>query len=260
MWPCALRPPDFFIGAVSFFSGFVFVISAKSATVMWRRAGLVGLYSLRAMVSLRPRLRPLEEGDGLALLQGHERLLPVRAAADVAADALVLPARHGGADGEDVHLEQLLDGLLHLDLGRVAVHLERELPGRLAGALVLLGDERTLHHVLDGEVHESTSSSFFAVAAVSTSASCFRMSYTLSPSTGRKSEPSRLRTLFASDWFAAASTTSAFFAPSFARTFPAAAVFGACGAHSWTITSLPPWLRSASAERSAALRTFFGTS
>src|SRR5512138_2158272 len=177
MWPCALRPPDFFIGRVSFFSGFDFVTSAKSDTVMWRRAGLVGLYSLRAMVLSRPRaLRPLEEGDGLALPQGHERLLPVRAAADVAADALVLPARDGGAHGEDVHVEQLLDGLLHLDLGRVAVHLERELPGRLSRALVLLGDERTLHHVLDGKVHESASSSFFAVAAVSTSASCFRMS------------------------------------------------------------------------------------
>src|SRR5512143_292899 len=173
MCPCELRPPDFFTGRVSFFSGFCFVTSAKSDTVMWRRAGLVGLYSLRAMVPPSPGLRPLEEGDGLALLQGHERLLPVRAPADVAADALVLPARDGGAHGEDVHVEQLLDGLLHLDLRRVAVPLERELPGRLAGALVLLGDERTLHHVLGGDVHESTSSSFFAVAAVSTSASCF---------------------------------------------------------------------------------------
>src|SRR5512134_2124232 len=99
MWPCALRPPDFFIARVSFFSGFAFVTSAKSATVMWRRAGLVGLYSLRAMVVLpSPRLRPLEEGDGLALPQGHEGLLPVGAAADVLADALVLAARDGGAD------------------------------------------------------------------------------------------------------------------------------------------------------------------
>src|SRR5512138_3306895 len=125
MWPCALRPPDFFIGRVSFFSGFDFVTSAKSDTVMWRRAGLLGLYSLSAMVVLRsPRLRPLEEGDGLAFLQGHEGLLPVRAAADVAADALGLPAGDGGAHGENVHAEELLHRLLHLDLGRVAVHLE----------------------------------------------------------------------------------------------------------------------------------------
>src|SRR5512133_3666436 len=196
------------------------------------------------MFSPSRALRPLEEGDGLAFLQGHEGLLPVRAPADVAADPLVLPARDGGAHGEDVHVEQLLDGLLHLDLGRVAVHLERELPGRLSRALVLLGDERTLHHVLGGEVHESTSSIFFAVAAVSTSVSCPRMSYTLRPSTGRKSAPARFRTLFASAWFAAASTTSAFFAPSFARTFAAVALFGACGAHSCTMTSLPSFPRT----------------
>src|SRR5512133_2262352 len=170
MWPCALRPPDFFIGRVSFFSGFVFVTSAKSDTVMWRRAGLVGLYSLSAMFRLRPgRLRPLEEGDRLAFLEGHEGLLPVGPAADVAADALVLPAGDGGAHGEHVHVEELLHRLLHLDLGRVPVDLEGVLAGRLAVPLRLLGDEGALHDVLVREVHESASSSFFAVSAVRTS-------------------------------------------------------------------------------------------
>src|SRR5512134_1578244 len=170
MWPCALRPPDFFIARVSFFSGFAFVTSAKSATVMWRRAGLVGLYSLRAMVPLPSRpLRPLEEGDGLAFLQGDEGLLPVRAPADAAADALGLAAGDGGAYGEHVHVEELLHRLLHLDLRRVAVHLEGVLARQLPRALVLLGDERTLHHVLDGEVHDRLASSFFAVSAGSTS-------------------------------------------------------------------------------------------
>src|SRR5689334_1349817 len=111
MCPWLLRPPDFFTGRVSFFSGFVFVTSAKSDTVMCRRAGLVGLYSLRAMSS-PVRLRPLEEGDGLALLQGHEGLLPVGALADAAADALGLPAGDRGAHGEDVHVEELLHRLL----------------------------------------------------------------------------------------------------------------------------------------------------
>src|SRR5690242_17956516 len=125
MWPWLLRPPDFRTAFVSFFSGFDFVISAKSGTVMWRRAGLVGLYSLRAMgqVSVRRGLRPLEEGDRLALLQGHEGLLPVGAAADVPADALVLAARDRGADREHVDVEELLDGLLHLHLRRLAVNL-----------------------------------------------------------------------------------------------------------------------------------------
>ena len=43
MWPWTLRPPVFFIAWVSFFSGFDFVISAKSETVMRRRPALVGL-------------------------------------------------------------------------------------------------------------------------------------------------------------------------------------------------------------------------
>ena len=37
-------------------------------------------------------------------------------------------------------------------------------------------------------------------------------------------------------------------------------VLGADGFHSWTITSFWSWARSARAERSAAFRTFFGTS
>src|SRR6266540_2170309 len=142
MWPWLLRPPLFFIGRVSFFSGFVFVISAKSDTVMCRRAGLVGLYSLSPMVFSRPLLRrSLEEGDGVAFLQGHERLLPVRPPADAAADALVLAAGDGGAHGEHMHVEELLHRLLHLDLGRLAVDLERVLARELAGPLVLLSDE-----------------------------------------------------------------------------------------------------------------------
>src|SRR5574338_372256 len=108
MWPCALRPPVRFIGRVSFFSGFALVISAKSETVLWRYVGL----------------------------------LPVVPAADVAAVALVLPARYGGAHVEHVNVEQLLRRLLHLDLGRVAVDLEGERVARLAVALGLLGDER----------------------------------------------------------------------------------------------------------------------
>src|SRR6266545_5633920 len=104
MWPWALRPPVLLIGRVSFFSGFDFVISPKSATVMWRRAGLVGLYSLRAISRLPSALRAFEEGDGVALLQGHEGLLPVGPAADVLADALVLAAGDRGSHREHVHV------------------------------------------------------------------------------------------------------------------------------------------------------------
>jgi hypothetical protein len=43
MRPVLLRPPFFVSFSVSFFSGFDFVTSAKSETVMKRRPGLVGL-------------------------------------------------------------------------------------------------------------------------------------------------------------------------------------------------------------------------
>src|SRR5690242_2122691 len=189
------------------------------------------------------RLRALEERDRLAFLQGHDGLLPVRAATDAAADALVLAARDRRADRGDVHREELLHGVLHLDLRRVAVHLERVLLRGLAVPLRLLGDERALHHVLIGQHHDRLASSFFAVSAVITRTSCRRMSYTLSPSAARKSEPRRLRTLFASAAFSAASTTSAFFTPSLPSTFDAIAVLGAAGFHSETMRSFPSRLR-----------------
>src|SRR5215208_3552151 len=163
---------------------------------------------------------------------------------------------HAFEEGDRLALLQRDDGLLPLDLGRVAVHLERVLTIRLSRALGLLGDERTLHDVLIGEHHESDASSFFAESAVSTSTSCFRMSKTLSPSAARKSEPSRLRRLRARPTFAAASTTSALRRPSFASTAAAVLVFGATGAQRSRMTSFWSRTRSASAERSAAFRTF----
>src|SRR3954453_10615122 len=78
MRPRLLRPPVRFFGRSSDFSGSVFVISAKSATVPKRRPGEVGLYCLSGI-----GLDPLESGaedpaERLAFLQGDERLLPVR--------------------------------------------------------------------------------------------------------------------------------------------------------------------------------------
>src|SRR5581483_11780729 len=78
MRPFALRPPFFVSFSVSAFSGFDFVISLKSETVMKRRPGDVGL-KRRTGISGHPRpsdLRPLEELDRVARLQLHDRLLP----------------------------------------------------------------------------------------------------------------------------------------------------------------------------------------
>src|SRR5689334_16558914 len=76
--PLTLRPPDFLRPSVSDFSGFDFVISAKSEYVTKRRPGLVGL-GLRIGICGSAFLEPLEGGedrDGVALAHLHDRLLP----------------------------------------------------------------------------------------------------------------------------------------------------------------------------------------
>src|SRR4051812_4196105 len=72
-------------------------------------------------------LDPLEEVDLVALLQGHDRLLPVRAAPDEATDALLLAADALRVHVGDLHVEERLDGLLDLDLVGVAIALEEAL-------------------------------------------------------------------------------------------------------------------------------------
>src|SRR5215207_9512298 len=76
LWPWALRPPDFGLGASSDFSGRDFVISAKSETVWNRRAGLVGLRERIPMTS-----SVLEQRD-LARRQGDDGPLGVGPGAD----------------------------------------------------------------------------------------------------------------------------------------------------------------------------------
>ena len=74
MRPYELRPPVFGFGFVSDFSGFVFVISAKSDDVWNRRPGLVGL-RLRMGISSAP-----EDVDAfLAGSEGDDRPLLARA-------------------------------------------------------------------------------------------------------------------------------------------------------------------------------------
>src|SRR2546425_555273 len=77
MWPLLLRPPVRRSGSSSDFSGVVSVISAKSDTDRKRVAGVTGLNCLIPMSALEDRY-------GVALLEGDDRLLPRRPAADVA--------------------------------------------------------------------------------------------------------------------------------------------------------------------------------
>src|SRR6185436_3651631 len=148
MRPLLLRPPERRSGSVSLRSGSFFVSSEKSSVDTKRRPGDVGLYSLIGIVVLLLRL--LEELDRLlALLQDDEGLLPVRPPARVAALALHLAVHARDPDVGHLALEQRLDRLLDLRLGRVAVHLEHERLLALLEQRGLLGQERATDDLVD---------------------------------------------------------------------------------------------------------------
>src|SRR5258707_881307 len=76
MGPWTLRPPHRLVGAVSFFSGRSLVISAKSETVINRRAAEVGLYFLIPMI-LRLAVRSPHPRTGRNLGRQHVELREV---------------------------------------------------------------------------------------------------------------------------------------------------------------------------------------
>src|SRR5262249_20839333 len=118
------------------------VISLKSYPERKRRPGDVGRYWMVGTTS-----GSLEELDPLALAQRDVRLLPSGAATRVAADPAHLPEMLGGAHLEDLHLEELLDRLAHLDLVRIRMHAEHDLVARLVHERALFRDDRALHDV-----------------------------------------------------------------------------------------------------------------
>src|SRR5215212_6885412 len=163
--PLTLRPPDFLRPSVSDFSGFVFVISAKSGKVRKRRPGDVGL-GLRTGIQIG--LQALEDRDRIARADLHDGLLPLAGAARGVAPALRLGGDGGRADVEHLDLEQRLDGLLDLRLVRVLVHAERVLVGRRQH-VGLLGDDGPDDHLAG--LHQVVASlrSRFVARAVSAS-------------------------------------------------------------------------------------------
>ena len=76
----------------------------------------------------------------------HDGLLPGPGAAGGDAAALGLGGDLRGADLDDVHVEQRLDGLLDLRLVRLVVHAERVLVGGRQD-VALLGDDRADDHL-----------------------------------------------------------------------------------------------------------------
>src|SRR5512144_3379016 len=182
MWPWTFRPPERFIASVSDFSGRSRVMSAKSETVVRRRAAEVGLYFLMPMSDHAS----LEQVDLVALLEGDDRLLVVGALADAPPHPLHLPADDGGPDRLDVDVEQRLDGARHVMLGGIPVDEEAVVPELLPRPVQLLGDQRTLDDVGGNHDQRASREALMAWAAAEerTTALCFSSDSRFSPSGG----------------------------------------------------------------------------
>src|ERR1043166_1459281 len=156
MWPRLFRPPDFFFGSSSDFSGVPRVISSNPDTERNRVPGVIGR-NCRMLISA------LEDGEGLALLERHDRLLPAgRRPADPPANHLRPPHLHR-PHGGDVDAELVLQRLADLVLVRLGVHLEGVLLPRLEGRGALLGDQGPDHGIPE-RGHHLLSFFFFPAA------------------------------------------------------------------------------------------------
>src|SRR5579864_2158153 len=101
-------------------------------------------------------LSPLEDLDRVALAQMDDRLLPARLRTENAAAALRLRANLDDVHALDLDVEELLDGLPHLRLVCVLVHLERVLVLRDL-LIALLGDHGTDQNFAWMQAHSSRS-------------------------------------------------------------------------------------------------------
>src|SRR6478735_11392468 len=120
--------------------------------------------------------------DRVALFEGHNGLLDVRALAEAATEDLDLAFGDDRVDALDLDVEELLDRRLDLRLGRGAGNLEDDLVV-LREHRRLLGDDRRHDHivvarveVLGGLAHLKRASSASTAARVRTSLSRRRMS------------------------------------------------------------------------------------
>src|SRR5204863_6869256 len=94
------------------------------------------------------QLRSLQEFRNLrAFAELHIGFLPVRSAARETPLPLDLAVRDGRPDALDLRPEQLLHGVLDLNLVRAARHLEHNRPAVFAQDRRLLRDERPADHV-----------------------------------------------------------------------------------------------------------------
>src|SRR5487761_683430 len=171
--PPLLRPPLEFLPSVSALTGLPACRPARSTRTSWRWPGVTGLYDLSAIArSLQPR----RDVDLLALFEGHDRALGIGGAAIAALKDSHFAFSTQRVHALDLDVEQLLDRLLDLRLGRGHGNLEHDLVelGRVGR---LLGDERRDDDVVMARVgggHLNLASNASTAARVSTSF-CRRM-------------------------------------------------------------------------------------
>src|SRR5262249_29396638 len=110
-------------------------------------------------------------------LQRDDRLLPVRAAADVPAGAPLLAVHRLRPHRRDLHREQRLDRALDVDLVGALVHLEVVLVPELPEHRALLGDQRAPYDASRVLHRAKTSFMRASPAEVSTTASQDNSSY-----------------------------------------------------------------------------------
>src|SRR5678816_3724705 len=105
------------------------------------------------------RLRSLDEVDLVAGLELHDGFLPLRPSPLVTSHALELAREGGRADGDDLHVEDRLDGGTDLHLVGVRSHLEGHGVEVFLLLHALLGHERANDDVARVPVHWLSASS-----------------------------------------------------------------------------------------------------
>src|SRR3954451_16826677 len=114
MRPVFPRPPVECLPSVSALIGAPLCNVERSIVTNWRWLGVVGLYVLSAITRSS---QPGRHVDLVALFEGHDRALAVRALAKTALEHFLLAFAHQRVDALDLDVEQFLHRFLDLRLG-----------------------------------------------------------------------------------------------------------------------------------------------
>src|SRR5215468_4977526 len=171
MRPLLLRPPDEILPVVNDFTGAPLWSAERSTKTSWRWPGVVGLYVLSAMVPASRGSESRSHVDAVPFLEGHDCLLHVRQLTAHTAEIADLAFANERIDVLDLHVEQLLHGLLDLRLGGMGCDPEDHLVA-LRGKRRLFGNDRRPDDVVVARIvggHFKRASSASSAALVRTS-------------------------------------------------------------------------------------------